>query len=287
MSFKGLPIPAAAEAAGFTKLTFADDFESADTIDMSGEGREGYLWYADRPFGRDVITADELEFHESYVRLKLATSGLPTYSCKGNTGFVMKYGYIEARLRFDNPSPSLYRGPLFHLIGFTDFMGKPWADNGLLNVLETHMVRNKQGERQPYYTGSLQHFRRSWEKDANGKPITQTATNFINSTGYRDWFTFLDTEWHTYALLWEPGHIAWYMDGKLMHAARFASGMLPQHYYRDNPSPLPRIEERRLDLAQSTWPGAYTVFDAEKFVPVLYGTEKWPCDVDWVRIWQK
>lgn len=287
MSFQNLPIPAAAEAAGMLRLTFADDFESADTIDMSGEGREGYLWFADRPFGRATITEDELELHDSFLRLKLHSSGLAAYSCKGNCGFSMQYGYIEARIRLLERTAPVHRGALFHLIGQRDFMGKPWADNGLLNVLEVHTTRSKQGELQPYYTGSVQHFQRSWERDANGKPVTRTASNFINSTGYRDWFTFLDRDWHTYAVLWEPGHIAWYLDGKLMHSARFAAGMLPQHYYRDNPSPLPRIEERRLDLAPSTWPGAYGVFDAERFIPLLHSSEKWPCDVDWVRIWQK
>ncbi len=287
MSFENVPIPAAAEAAGMLRLTFADDFESADTVDMSGEGREGYLWFADRPFGRSTITADELEFHDSFLRLKLRQSGLSTYSCKGKTGFVMQHGYVEARIRMLESTDSKAHGPLFHLVGLKDFTGKPWADNGLLNVLEVYTTRDKQGERQPYYIGSVQHFRRSWEKDANGKPITRMATNFINSTGYRDWFTFLDNEWHTYAALWEPGHIAWYLDGKLMHSTRFATGMLPQHYYRDNPSPLPRIEERRLEFAPSTWPGAYGVFDVEQFVPMLHGSQKWPCDVDWVRIWQK
>ena len=37
--------------------------------------------------------------------------------------------------------------------------------------------------------------------------------------------------WHTYAALWEPGHVAWYWDNKLMHSARYNGIDLPRDLY--------------------------------------------------------
>ena len=115
MSFQNEPIPAAAQTVGFTRLTFADDFESADTVDFSGEGKPGFLWYADRPFGKEPMKEDEVEFHDSYVRVKSPTFGMAAYSKKGNRGFAMQSGYVEARIRIGAPPEQAWRGPLFHI----------------------------------------------------------------------------------------------------------------------------------------------------------------------------
>ena len=173
------------------------------------------------------------------------------------------------------------------MIGKLDFIGKPWADNGLLCVLDAPRVSDKNGEKRPYYCGALHHYHRGWERDKEGKPITRHASNLVNSTGYRDWFTFIDNDWHTYGVLWEQGHIVWYMDGREMHSVRFAANELPRHYYRNNPNPVPTLEEKNLAFAKNTWLGAYAVFDSLEMVLCLGSRVEWPMDVDWVRVWQK
>lgn len=283
-------VPAAAAAAGMERLVFSDDFESSDTVDLANEQTEGFCWYTDRAYGRPPMQPDELEWHteESFLRiLSEQATGLTSRSCNSKNGFLMKEGYVEVRIRLTKWDGKTDRKPIILLIGKSDFEGKAWADNGIITVMSAPHTMDKNGERRPYYCGAVHHYNRSWKRDKNGKPITRSATNLVNSTGYRDWFTFLDEQWHTYGLLWEQGHIAWYMDGKEMHSVRFAPNELPRHYYRNNPRPLPPIEGENLKYAKNQWFGAYTVFDEEPMVLSLCSCAEWPMDVDWVRVWQK
>lgn len=285
-----IPIPAAAAAAGMERLVFADEFDSEATVDSNNERIPGFLWYIDRAYGRPPMTPEELEWHtdESFLRIKASSAmGITSYSSTGDCGFSLCGGYVEGRVRFGQPTDPKANHPLLYMIGKTDFLGKSWADNGLLCVMQAPRTMDKNGERRPYYVGSLHHYQRSWERDKQGKPIIRRASNLVNSTGYRDWFTFVDEEWHTYGMLWEKGHIAWYMDGREMHAVRFGENELPRHYYRNNPHPVPTLEEKNLQFAKNTWLGAYTVFDSLESVLSLCGSKGWPMDVDWVRVWQK
>lgn len=283
-------IPAAAAAAGMERLTFADDFDTPSTVDARNERTDGFLWYVDRAYKQPPLLPDELEWHaeDSYLRiLTKGSMGITSYSSTARTGFMMKEGYIEGRIRLGAPQNEKVSHPLFYMLGDRDFLGKPWADNGLIGVLAAPRTRNKQGEMKPYYVGNVHHYQRSWERDKDGKPIIRLASNLVNAGGYNDWFTFLDDEWHTYGLLWEKGHIAWYMDGREMHAVRFGKNELPRHYYRNQPHPVQPLESKDLSFANRTWLGAYTVFDNESMVISLYSRAEWPMDVDWIRVWQK
>ncbi len=287
MSFKHEPIPAAAKEAGFEKLAFADDFDSYDTIDMSGEGKPGFNWYIDRPYNKPTLTEDEFEVKDSVLYLHPRKCGcladFPTYSKKGDTGYTMQYGYAEIRMRFDKPTERYTGGwPCFWGISHTDFMGKSWTDCGELDILEAVPIHNK---KDPIFTGTLHHHHR--ERDDEGKLVTTIASNMVNATGYNDYFDYIDEDWHTYAALWEPGHIAWYVDNKLMHAARYNEWDLPQYFYRDSPTPLPRLEHRDPKWADKTWKGAHTIMEHDPQVLLIGCREDWPCEVDWVRVWEK
>lgn len=282
--------PEAAAAAGMERLAFSDDFESPGTVDLANEQTEGFSWYVDRAYGRPPMQPDELEWHteESFVRiLSKYSTGLTSRSCNGKTGFLMREGYVETRIRLTGWNRKAERKPMVLLIGQTDFEGRAWVDNGIITLMSAPSTADKNGESRPYYCGSVHHYNRSWKRDKAGKPITRSASNLVNSTGYRDWFTFLDAEWHTYGLLWEQGHIAWFLDGKEMHSVRFAPNELPRHYYRNNPRPLPPIEGENLKYAKNQWFGAYTVFDTEPMILSLCSSDDCPMDVDWVRVWQK
>ena len=108
MSFKNTPIPEAAKAAGFTKLALADDFDDLSNIDFSGEGKPGYTWYADRPFKMPTMTEKDFTIIEDSVvhmepEMCAPLIGISTYSRKGDTGYTMQYGYLEARIRVKIP----------------------------------------------------------------------------------------------------------------------------------------------------------------------------------------
>ncbi len=293
MSFKNEPIPAAAAAAGMTNLVFADDFDSLDTIDFSGEGKPGYNWYVDRPYGLPTFTKEEFSAKDSVLTITPevcpSAIGLPTYSKKGRTGFTMHYGYAEARIRAKEPAGEYDGVPAFWCIGKRDFIAShplDWKDCGELDILELFRQPDENGVERKYYTGTLHHHHRTGELKENGAPVQVIGTNLVNALGYGE-TTFVDDEWHTYAALWEPGHIAWYLDGRLMHAARYSADALPEYYYRDDPTPLPRIEDKKPELASRTWVGAHSVMDGEEEVIFLGCNKNWPMEVDWVRVWQK
>ena len=294
MSFKNTPIPPAAQAAGMTNLVFADDFDSYDTIDLSGEGKPGYNWYTDRPYKFPTLTKEELTLADSVLFMKpiscSSAIGLGTFSKKGNTGFTMHYGYAEARIRA-KMSTGKYDGvPAFWGIGKRDFVADDlfaWTDCGELDILEINIEKNDKGEDDMIYTGTTHHHHRNHaERRPNGAPVQTICTNLVNALGYKK-RDFVDEEWHTYAALWEKGHISWYMDNKLMHSARYTADALPEYFYRDDPTPLPRLEETASWAVGRTWVGGHTVMDEEEEVIILGCNFNWPMEVDWVRIWQK
>ncbi len=277
-----ISIPVAAQAAGMTRLTFSDDFESIDTIDMSGEGKDGYAWFTDRPYNISPLTAEDFYIKDSVLYLRprdcAAAIGLPTYSRKGDRGFKYRFGYAEARIRVDKPLGKYNGVPAFWGMCHKDFMDQPWEHAGELDILEVMELDN---DGSISYTGSLHdHWRQENVEER------RYCSNLINSLGYKG-HDHVDGEWHTYAALWEEGHIAWYMDGKLMHSARYQEGALPQYFYRDDPTPLPRIEENDPSLANRTWIGGHSIMDTDEMVLMLGCNYEWPMEVDWVRVWQK
>ena len=292
---KNIVIPEAAKAAGMTNLVFSEDFETETAIDFSGEGKPGYSFYADRPYGKKTLTPEECRMQDSVLYLEpeecKAGIGLLTYSKAGRTGFLMHYGYAEARIRADVPTGKYDGWPAFWGMEKCDVMGEKWVKCSELDIME--MVDPKEKGRSGcegkdiIYTGTLHEHYHTGELNSKGRPKTEYASNWINCTGYNDQFDYLDDQWHIYAALWEPGYVAWYLDGKLMHSARYNATDLPQYYYRDDPTPLPRIEESRPELANTTWPGAHHTMETSEQILVLGCNKNWPMEVDWVRVWQK
>ncbi len=290
MSFANEPIPAAAAEAGMKKLVFADDFDSLDTIDLAKTGQPGYHWYTET-YGA-VLPPECVSQNESYIHLGApfdGAYGLVSYSRSGDCGFTVTSGcYLECRMRANMPMAEKTNGiPAFWTMGLLDFMGRPWAQVGELDVVELFVTDNEQGEKQKYFAGTLHNHYRIPQEDGSMKTVY--ASNLVNACGYRDQFPFTDDDWHTYGALWEEGHIAWYMDGKLMHSIRFADGEWPQCFYRDDPTPLPTAEEvwPGRDFTLRNWKGAHAIMNRDEGVVFVTSREGYPMDVDWVRIWRK
>ncbi len=283
-------IPEAAKAFGMTKLAFADEFDSYDTIDFSGEGKAGYNWYVDRPYKGVTLTKDEITIKDGVMTFAPKTCpssiGLPTFSAKGKTGYTMHFGYAEARIRFNTETISLRSEtgrngwPSFWGVSVVDVAGEKWDRVGELDILEAHQMDANDPHSDVIYTGTLH----DHVKLEDGSQ--QIATNLINATGAMDIHDNLDSEWHTYAALWTEGYIAWYLDGTLMHSVRFAENEYPTHYYRDIEDPLFWNEAENKSLQGRTWPGAQTIMNVDHMVLFLGAHETWPIEVDWVRVWE-
>ena len=289
---KPLPaVPEAAKAEGFTELAFRDEFDSYDTIDFSGEGKDGYNWYVDRPYGGVTLTKEEIVIKDGVMTFAPKTCpssiGLPTYSAKGKTGYAMHFGYAEARMRFsvENVSSRATTGrngwPSFWGVSVTDVKGEHWDRVGELDILEAHHMDDSDPNAGVIYTGTLH----DHVKNADG--TKNIATNIVNATGALGIKDYLDSEWHTYAALWTENYIAWYLDGQLMHSVRFAEGAYPTFYYRDIDSPLDWNEESEPHLKGRTWEGAHSIMNTDSMVLFLGAHETWPIEVDWVRVWEK
>lgn len=292
MSCKNVSIPAEAEAAGMTKLVFCEDFESDTAIDFSGEGKKGYSFYADRPYGMPTLTPKECVIKDSVLYLTPEVCGAAigpcTYSKQGDCGFTMQFGYVEARIRADLPTGEYDGWPAFWMLGLNDIMGRSWDRLNELDILEMvdPLGKGKSGgvRQDVIFTGTLHDH--LWE-DINGERVKKLCTSSVVATGYKDQFDYIDNEWHTYAALWMPGYIAWYMDNKLMHAARFEEGKLPEYYYRDSETPTKRLGEIFPHITEETWEGAHTIADHDTMAIFLGANKNWPMEVDWVRVWQK
>ena len=284
---KQIPIPEAAKAAGMTTLVFEDDFDSLDTIDIDATHQPGYKWYPDAYGCR--LTRDYITQQDSYIHMggpQPKAYGLVTYSNQLGDGFTLTSGcYLEARIRAGMPTGEYGGIPAFWTMTLNSFTGNQhWEEGSELDVVELFITKNKEGVDQKYFCGSAHHHYRELGEDGTWK--ASYASNTVNNCGYRDQFPFVGDEWHTYAALWEKGHIAWYMDGQLMHSAEFTKDALPEYFYRDDPTPLPRVHEVYPHVTKPERIGALTAFDTDETVVFLTSRETYPMDVDWVRIWR-
>ena len=276
--------PEAAKAAGMTTLVFEDDFDSLDTIGFDEEA--GKKWYTVSYGNR--LTRDRVVQKESYIHIEPDTYGLVTYSKARDEGFTATCGcYLECRMRAPMPNGEYGGIPAFWTMGLDDFMGRPWTHVGEQDVVELFVTKNKNGEDQKYFAGTLHDHYRSGELLENGCLKTECATNTVNACGYLDQFPFTDDDWHTYGALWEQGRITWYMDGVKMHSAEYSADALPEYYYRDDPTPLPRAKEIWPDIKKREWEGAHSVMDTDEEVVFLTCRKTYSMDVDWVRVWRK
>lgn len=282
-------VPAAAEAFGMTKLAFADEFDSYDTIDFSGEGKPGYNWYVDRPYGGVTLTKDEIVIEDGIMTFAPETCpssiGLPTFSAKGKTGYTMHFGYAEARMRFSVEDITLTSEgrngfPAFWGVSVVDVVGESWNRVGELDILEVYQVDGTDPNSDVIYTGTLHDH---VKLEDGSKRIGTNLTNATGAMGIRD---YLDSEWHTYAALWTENYIAWYLDGELMHAARFSEDAYPAYYYRDIDEPLVWDEIGDTSLQGRTWVGAQSIMNVDHMALFLGAHATWPIEVDWVRVWE-
>ncbi len=283
---KPIPIPEAAKAAGMTNLVFEDDFDSLDTIALDGNDTPNHKWFT-RCYNHQ-FKPQYVEQRDSYIHMGGDTYGLTTYSKVLDSGFTVSSGcYLEARIRASMPTGEYGGIPAFWTMSREDFMGRPWTDAAELDVVELFITKNKDGEDQKYFAGTLHNHYRNGKMLPNGRWYTQLISNTVNATGYLDQFPFIGDEWHTYGALWEKGHIAWYMDGQLMHSARFSEDAMPEYFYRDDPTPLPRAKDVFPGYKKPEWIGAHAIFDTDEDVLLLTSRETYPMDVDWVRVWRR
>lgn len=257
--------PQAAVEAGYTTLTFFDDFDDPSTIDWDGSGAAGYKWYLDRPFRWSSLEKDDVTMQDSVVTVaqkkSCANWGIATYSAKGDCGTAFRYGYFEARIRFDRNKrkddvsgfPAWW---CFSVAHTTDRNDEHWAE---LDFFEAMTNPTADGR----YTGTFVATVHDWLRPA-AKEIPQ---NRQNPNNWHD--GIVEDGWHDYGCLWQPGSFKWYYDGTCISEVTYSADALPRPSASSNPA------------------GCYRVIDDEDMLLILGSCAEWPMEIDRVCVWQR
>lgn len=254
-------IPQPAEIAGYTKLVFYDDFNSLETIDVKATGKPGYKWYVDLPWGFPPTSPDDYEVRDSVLKITAGPMnwGISTYSVKGRTGNAFRFGYFEARIRFDPSLGEQSPGwPSFWSIALEHALGDPnhWNE---LDFFEAYTGGNRK------YDGAFYATLHDWAQDS--KVHYQNANNRIELPGI-DW-----NQWHIIGCLWQPGSVTWYLDDKPLLTQRYSPDTLPDPLIITGTTPEVPV-------------GTFSILDKQKNIIILGSGKNWPLFVDWLRIYQ-
>lgn len=260
------PPPGAAQV-GYTQLVFYDDFDSIRTIDVKGTCQPGYHWYVDRPvWGSGVTQPSAYRVFNSVLTVSstgdTASWALASFSPRGGAGHSFKYGYFEARIRFDPTLGSTSKGwpAWWSLSTRHSRVNNPdhWAE---LDFFEAYT--GGKGEYQGAFVGTVHDWadssKKHFQNSNNWQPLPK-------STDFK--------QWHTYGCLWRPGEITWYFDDAPLMSQAYSESAPPNPPANGTTTPTP--------------PGVFSILDREPegMLLILGSGPEWPMDVDWVRVWQ-
>lgn len=203
-----LPIPPRhALLSGYHRLVFHDDFDNPATISPDGTG--DHNWYATQFFS-DPVSASNYSigggaltvYGGNGVGATLATAA-PGVGNRPYQGRAFKYGYFEARLRFD-PSvaakgilwPAFWSSSLEHGLGDA----KRWGE---IDFMEAALVNTGPGA----YAATVHDFTGpTWPPQGH----VWNGNNVIRLPSGTDL-----SDYHVYGCLWTPGRIQFYFDDRL------------------------------------------------------------------------
>ncbi len=262
---KNFAPPNQAQEAGYRNLTFNDDFNSINTIDTGGSKKAGFNWYIDPAiWGKD--NAIRSAYNVANSVLTVSNSGhytgnwtLSSFSSQGNVGHSFRYGYFEARMRFDPTLGKKGRG------------FPAWWSLSTYHSRVNNMDHWAELDFFEAYTGGL----RDYEGAFVGTVHDWADSSKIHYQNSNNWQPLpKDTDfnrWHTYGCLWEPGKITWYFDDKPLMTVTY-SATAPPNPVGNPPAPA----------------GTYSILDSdpEGMLLILGSDTEWPLEVDWVRVWQ-
>jgi Glycosyl hydrolases family 16 len=243
-------------AAGY-RLVFHDEF---DSLDMSPDASGNHAWYANvwfnfkpRPIGN--ISASDGILHLKWTRgQKSDDTSIESASPDGRYFHAWRYAWFEARMKWDavNGSwPALWLLPIQGPRREDKYDGRP--DTGEFDIFEG------QGNRPSTFFGTIHH----WVN--NTKDVENNAAGGKNAFPLPAGNDF--SQFHVYGMLWEPGKVTWFFDGRPLESVKT----------------YPIFDKQEYFLVLGSQVGAnWTAGN-------LNGVESdsITMDVDWVRVWQK
>jgi beta-glucanase (GH16 family) len=207
--------PSQASAAGYTTLVFDDEFNTSN-IAPSGNSSVKYNWYPGLfyetltpPFSEISDTAGVLDLDWNKATGEstgLYNTSIESESSIGDAGRTFRYGYFEARMKWNNVTgtwPTIWLDPVQAIGGQT-------ANTGEIDIFEG------QGGSNVYY-GTLH----TWD---SGTETWSSSPDNFSLPASNDF-----TQWHLYGALWvpgsgsKPGTVTWYFDNKELGSATTTS----------------------------------------------------------------
>jgi hypothetical protein len=210
----GPPTPPS-QAAGYS-LVYFDDFTN---LNLSPDGTGQYGWFAG-PWWETPSKPLHAAAASSILDLSWANGQTPadttvtSCSSDGNRCRAFRYGYFEARMKWDVTTGAW---PAFWLIPVEAIWGA--TETGELDVFE--------GQGDPAEAHTFFGTVHDW-MTINGKPV-----DVANNKGH-NWAALSGvdfSQWHTYGVLWVSGRVTWYFDQQPVLTAPTYPIFDQQNYY--------------------------------------------------------
>jgi beta-glucanase (GH16 family) len=190
------------QAQGY-KPVFVDEF---DKIDLSPNGLgahswyEGVWWYSKHaPLGN--ISASGSTLSLTWQRGQSATeTTISTLSRDGHNFAAWRYGYFEARMRWDvvkGAWPAFWLIPVQSLNNRDVYNGT--KESGEIDIFEG------QGDHPHTFYGTIH----DWI-NLHDHASKKNAFALADNTDF--------SQYHVYGLLWTPGKVTWYLDNQPLHS---------------------------------------------------------------------
>jgi hypothetical protein len=239
-------------AAGY-RLVFHDEF---DSLDLSPDASGNHAWYANVWFNHKPRPIENISASDGILHLKWTLgqksddTSIESASPDGRYFHAWRYAYFEARMKWDVVNgawPAIWllpiEGPRFE----DRYNGKP--EGGEADIFEG------QGNRPSTFFGTIHSWVDSKQVEINENRVYPLPT--------RNDFS----QFHVYGMLWEPGKMTWFFDGRLLHSEKT----------------YPIFDKQKYFLVFSMQEGANWTAGSLNGVRANSMTT----DVDWVRVWQK
>lgn len=237
---QNIPVPTALVYVGGYKLKFQENFYAMD-VDFKPYSPEFHtwvngIWFDDPNPSADIKAADgvgTLTWHKEQ---------LPSYNTTIRSLQDFRYGYFEANFRFDAVEGSW---PAFWLLS-SETMNDRTLNGGEFDIMEWMS------------SSPSQCFFNFHKWTPGGKELGAPTTVTFNA---HDGFSFSD--YHTYAILWTPGNVDWYIDNVYYGSCPIDREIESHHYYlmlgaqagldwKDDPETLARIPASQIQV-QAKW----------------------------------
>jgi beta-glucanase (GH16 family) len=197
------------QASGYT-LMFSDDFNS---LNLSPNGVGSFNWYDPGMFWESPAPYSNISTSNSALSLLwkngqgTSDTSLATAAKDGSSYRAWRYGYFEARMRWDTVTGAWPAIWLIPVQGITC----GGCEQGELDIFEG------QGVSPNVFTGTIHDWNSPTGAHSAGKNYNLGSVDL--------------SQYHTYGVLWTPGQVTWYFDNQALYSFPTYSIFDQQKYY--------------------------------------------------------